>query len=142
MSNIKNYKIILLLILLPLFTQAQTLVHPNRISTTTGTTGQILKINSSGVYAPAADATGAGGGDFAWTATSWGGVAANSTSTLLLLYAGAVVSTSSIGNLTVGVLTATSTTASSTLDDVLFVQGQGTGLSLTNLTVSDRKSVV
>ena len=76
------------------------------------------------------DDTSAGGGAFAWTPTTWGGVQANSTSTLLLLNAGAVISTSSIGQLTVGTLTATSTTASTTLDDFSFVQGQGTGLSL------------
>ncbi|MEK7201069.1 MAG: hypothetical protein AAB737_00335, partial [Patescibacteria group bacterium] len=45
-------------------------------------------------------------------------------------------STSTIGNLLAGTITATSTTASSTLTNFGFTQGQGTGLSLTNLTVS------
>ena len=81
------------------------------------------------------------GGAFAWTPTTWGGVAANSTSTLLLLNAGAVISTSSVGQLTVGTLTATSTTASTTLDDFFFVQGQGTGLSVTNATIGTQLAV-
>lgn len=46
------------------------------------------------------------------------------------------VSGITMGSSTAGFYTATSTTASSTFDDILFVQGQGTGLSLTNLTLS------
>ena len=55
------------------------------------------------------DCTAIAAATFPFTATTWGGVQANSTSTLLLLYAGGVISTSSIGNLTVGTLTATTT---------------------------------
>jgi len=55
------------------------------------------------------DCTAIAAAVFPFTATTWGGVQANSTSTLLLLNAGGVISTSSIGNLTVGTLTATTT---------------------------------
>ena len=58
--------------------------------------------------------TDTGGSSFAWTPTTWGGVLANSTTTLIQFLAGSVSATSSIGTLTVGTFTATSTGATTT----------------------------
>ena len=139
---------------------AQTLIHPSRIATTTGVTDQILKINSSGVYAPANDATGGSGAssDFNYvvgaegryltpTSTAVGLLTtftASSTlqrlSSLLSTSTQATTtwlhsvfgnfSTSTIGNLLTGTVTATSTTASSSFRDLFWVDGQATSLSL------------
>ena len=84
------------------------------------------------------DATGAGGGVFPFTPTTWGVVNANSTSTLLLLDAGAVISTSSIGNLVSGSLTSTSSFTVPGLTSALVLTGAGglfaeyTGATCTN----------
>src|SRR3990167_5414163 len=99
---------------------AQTLVHPSKISTTTGTTGQILKINSSGVYAPADDDNSGGGGSYPFTPTSHFGSTISATSTSLFAtgLAGFYASSTSIfstttvqGALNIGTLTATSGTS-------------------------------
>jgi len=53
--------------------------------------------------------SGIGSASFAWTPTTWGGVLANSTTTLIQFFAGSVSATSSIGTLTAGAINATST---------------------------------
>src|SRR3990167_5704713 len=66
-----------------------------------------IDTDSSGNLTCGSDATGAGG-SFPFTPTTWGGVLANSTTTLIQFLAGTVSATSSIGTLTSGVITATS----------------------------------
>lgn len=73
----------------------------------TGTT--CVQASASGLLSSTGSACGAGGGSaFPFTPTTWGGVNANSTSTLMQFLAGTVSATSSIGNLTTGSITATS----------------------------------
>ena len=101
-------------------------------------TSTCAQITGSSALCDGDDATGAGGGAFPFTATTWGGVNANSTSTLLLLDAGGVISTSSIGNLVSGSLTATSSftvpglTSALILTDSAGLSAEYTGASCTN----------
>ena len=97
-----------------------------------------IDTDSSGNLTCGSDATGAGGGDFAWTPTTWGGVLANSTTTLIQFLAGSVSATSSIGTLTSGAVTATSSLTVPSLTSALTLTGAGglfaeyTGTSCTN----------
>ena len=100
-------------------------------------TSTCAQITGSSALCDGDDATGAGG-SFPFTATTWGGVNANSTSTLLLLEAGGVISTSSIGNLVSGSLTATSSftvpglTSALTLTGAAGLFDEYTGATCTN----------
>src|SRR3990167_3789215 len=65
-----------------------------------------IDTDSSGNLTCGSDATGS---SFPFTPTAWGGVLANSTTTLIQFFAGTVSATSSIGTLTAGAINATST---------------------------------
>src|SRR3990167_9641093 len=67
-----------------------------------------IDTDSSGNLTCGSD-SGVGSAAFAWTPTTWGGVLANSTTTLIQFFAGTVSATSSIGTLTAGAINATST---------------------------------
>lgn len=99
------------------------------------TDGQVVEYLSS-VPICGTDDTSAGGGTYPFTSSSFGLTPASATTTLMLLSGGMVTGSSSIGLLTVGVVTGTSTTATSTFPLLAFTQGQGTGLSLSKLSVS------
>src|SRR3990167_4443074 len=96
-----------------------------------------IDTDSSGNLTCGSDATGAGG-SFPFTPTTWGGVLANSTTTLIQFLAGTVSATSSIGTLTSGVITATSSLTVPSLTSALTLTGTGglfaeyTGTSCTN----------
>jgi hypothetical protein len=77
------------------------------LATCDSTTGKLTWAN--GFFGCGTDFNTGGGGGFAWTPTIWGGVNANSTSTLIQFLAGTVSATSSVGTLTVGSISATST---------------------------------
>src|SRR3990167_6487859 len=128
---------------LPLLTSIGTMGSAGQVLSVSGglatwvSTSTCAQITGSSALCDGDDATGAGG-SFPFTATTWGGVNANSTSTLLLLDAGGVISTSSIGNLVSGSLTATSSftvpglTSALILTDSDGLSAEYTGASCTN----------
>src|SRR3990167_7656709 len=132
---------------------AQTLVHPSRISTTTGITGQILKINSSGVYAPADD-TGGAGAAYPFTPTSHFGSILSATSTSIFatgsagFYASStsILSTTTVqGALNIGTLTATSGTSwinALNLGTALADTYVADDITLTNITQVTNRSIL
>jgi hypothetical protein len=82
-----------------------------------------VKSSTNGILSCGTDSSG-GGGVWPFTPSTWGGVATQATSTLMVFNAGAVISTSSIGFLTAGSVTATSTTVAS-----IFPYASTTGIS-------------
>lgn len=107
------------------------------LTSDTPSNGQVAKWNTGGTITWEDDSTGTSF-SYPWTPTTVSGIVHSATTSPLLLSAGAIIASSSIGNLTAGTITATSSLTVTPLTSALILTGAGglmaeyTGTSCTN----------